>query len=260
MGDIILSGAGTTAVTGTVAVSNFPANQNVTVTNAAGASAVNIQDGGNSITVDNADITLSRADLDLLISALGINSMPTPIYTVVVGGRDGTNTRTLKTDTNGELQIDVLTSGLPTGAATSTLQTQPGVDIGDVTINNAAGASAVNIQDGGNSITIDGTISGTGTFTTKEVRSASVAQSSVNDTASNVTLLASNTNRLGATIFNDSTVTLYLKLGATASTTSFTVAMVAASYYEVPFAYTGIIDGIWASDASGAARITELTA
>jgi hypothetical protein len=32
---------------------------------------------------------------------------------------------------------------------------QPGVDIGDVTINNAGGAAAVNIQDGGNSITID---------------------------------------------------------------------------------------------------------
>ncbi len=36
---------------------------------------------------------------------------------------------------------------------------QPGVDIGDVTVNNASGASAVNIQDGGNSITIDGAIS-----------------------------------------------------------------------------------------------------
>ena len=35
---------------------------------------------------------------------------------------------------------------------------QPGVDIGDVTINNAAGASAVNVQDGGNSLTIDGSI------------------------------------------------------------------------------------------------------
>lgn len=35
---------------------------------------------------------------------------------------------------------------------------QPGVDIGDVTINNTAGAGAVNIQDGGNSITVDGTI------------------------------------------------------------------------------------------------------
>lgn len=46
---------------------------------------------------------------------------------------------------------------LPTGAATSALQTQPGVDIGDVTVNNAAGASAVNIQDGGNSLTVDGT-------------------------------------------------------------------------------------------------------
>jgi hypothetical protein len=36
-----------------------------------------------------------------------------------------------------------------------------GVDIGDVTINNAAGASAVNIQDGGNTITVDGTVAAT---------------------------------------------------------------------------------------------------
>ncbi len=95
---------------------------------------------------------------------------------------------------------------------------------------------------------------------TKEIKAATTSVTSVNDTASSTTLLASNANRLGATIFNDSTVTLYLKLGATASTTSFAVAMVAASYYEVPFGYTGVIDGIWASDASGAARITEITA
>lgn len=50
---------------------------------------------------------------------------------------------------------------LPTGAATAALQTQPGVDIGDVTINNAAGAAAVNIQDGGNSITVDGPLTDT---------------------------------------------------------------------------------------------------
>lgn len=57
---------------------------------------------------------------------------------------------------------------LPTGAATAALQTQPGVDIGDVTINNAVGASAVNVQDGGNSLTVDGTVTanaGTGIFT-----------------------------------------------------------------------------------------------
>ena len=32
---------------------------------------------------------------------------------------------------------------------------QPGTDIGDVTVNNAAGAAAVNVQDGGNSLTVD---------------------------------------------------------------------------------------------------------
>lgn len=54
---------------------------------------------------------------------------------------------------------------LPTGAATSALQTQPGVDIGDVTINNANLTNAVNIQDGGNSITVDGGVNATQTGT-----------------------------------------------------------------------------------------------
>lgn len=47
---------------------------------------------------------------------------------------------------------------LPAGAATSALQTQPGVDVGDVTVNNAVGAAAVNVQDGGNSLTVDGSV------------------------------------------------------------------------------------------------------
>lgn len=85
------------------------------------------------------------------------------------------------------------------------------------------------------------------------------AHTNVNDTASSTTLLAANTARKGATIWNDSTAILYLKLGATASTTSFTVKLNQDDYYEVPFGYTGIIDGIWASDASGAARIVEFT-
>lgn len=47
---------------------------------------------------------------------------------------------------------------LPTGASTAALQTQPGVDIGDVTVNNGTGGAAVNIQDGGNILTVDGTV------------------------------------------------------------------------------------------------------
>lgn len=61
--------------------------------------------------------------------------------------------------------VSATTLPLPTGAATEAKQTQPGVDIGDVTINNAAGAAAVNIQDGGNSITIDGSLTTVSTVT-----------------------------------------------------------------------------------------------
>ena len=95
---------------------------------------------------------------------------------------------------------------------------------------------------------------------TRLPRASSSAITSVNDTATSTTLLASNANRLGAMVYNDSTVDLYLKLGATASTSSFTVKMVAGSYFEVPFGYAGIIDGIWSSDASGKALLTELSA
>lgn len=121
------------------------------------------------------------------------------------------------------------------------------------------GSAAKIAGDAANGLDVDVTrISGT--VTTKEARAATSTVTSVNDTASNTTLLSANANRLGATIYNDSTVALYLKLGATASLTSFTVKMAAGSYYEVPFGYTGIIDGIWASDASGAARIVEFSA
>ena len=101
-----------------------------------------------------------------------------------------------------------------------------------------------------------------GTVTTKEARAATPAQSSVANSTSSVSLLASNANRLGATIYNDDSAggaTLKVKLGATASATSFTVAIKAEGYFEVPFGYTGAIDGI-ASAATGNARITELTA
>lgn len=54
--------------------------------------------------------------------------------------------------------VSAVTLPLPTGAATLAGQTQPGVDVGDVTVNNLTGAAAVNIQDGGNSITVDGTV------------------------------------------------------------------------------------------------------
>lgn len=79
--------------------------------------------------------------------------------------------------------------------------------------------------------------------------------------ATSVTLDAANSARLGLTIFNDSTSVLYVKLGATASATSFTVKMDGGAYWEMPPSpvYTGVIDGIWVT-ASGNARVTDITA
>lgn len=93
----------------------------------------------------------------------------------------------------------------------------------------------------------------------KEKRSATGTVTSQTDQATSVTLLASNASRLGAVIYNDSDVALYVKCGATASATSFTYKVAAAGTVELPYGYTGIVDGIWASDSTGSARITEFT-
>lgn len=97
------------------------------------------------------------------------------------------------------------------------------------------------------------------TVTVKETRSATGTQSSVASSASDVTILASNANRLGAIVYNDSTQILYLLLAAaTSSSTVYSVQLATNDYYEVPAFYTGILKGIWAS-ANGNARVTEFT-
>jgi hypothetical protein len=86
------------------------------------------------------------------------------------------------------------------------------------------------------------------------------AVTSVSGATSSTSLLAAKLTRAQATFYNDSTANLYLKLGATASTTSFTVKIAAGGYYELPTAggvYTGAVDGIWDA-ANGAVRITEV--
>ena len=80
----------------------------------------------------------------------------------------------------------------------------------------------------------------------------------VTSVATNATLQAANTARRGLLVFNESTAVLYVKYGATASVTSYTVRIGAGGYWEMPNpVYTGIVDGIWAS-ANGAAMVTEL--
>jgi hypothetical protein len=81
----------------------------------------------------------------------------------------------------------------------------------------------------------------------------------VASSASSVTLSAANGKRQGWYVYNDSSAILYVKFGATASTSSFTVQVAAGGQFAMPAGavYTGIIDGIWAA-ANGNARLTEL--
>lgn len=104
-------------------------------------------------------------------------------------------------------------------------------------------------------------VTNAGTFAVQIPKAATPTQTSVPNAVTTTSLLAANADRLGATIFNDDTAStgavLKVKLGATASASSFSVAIAPQGYYEVPFGYTGAVDGI-ASAATGNARITEL--
>lgn len=82
----------------------------------------------------------------------------------------------------------------------------------------------------------------------------------VTSSASTGQLLAANSDRTGVLIHNNSTATLYLKYGATASIASggYSVPMEPGSYWEMPQpVYRGQIDGIW-SAANGYANVTEV--
>jgi len=233
-----------------------------------------------------SEVYCETAD-NLKSQSFGAVTTSAPSYTTGTTRSISLNTAGgLRTDGSGVTQpVSAASLPLPTGAATAALQTQPGVDIGDVTVNNASGASAVNIQDGGNSITVDGTVAATqsGTWNINNVSgtvslptgaatettlssilgkytSATATLSNVSASATSVTALSSNASRESAIFYNDSTSACYLKFGTTASTTSFTYKLRAAETLIVDGTpvYTGRVDAIWDS-ATGSMRVTEIT-
>lgn len=119
------------------------------------------QDGGGSITVDGtfwqATQPVSIASPVPVTDNAGSLTVDAPVATpVYVRLSDGAAAITTLPVSLSSVPSHAVTNA-GTFAVQSTNQANSGVDIGDVTINNATGASAVNIQDGGNSITVDGT-------------------------------------------------------------------------------------------------------
>lgn len=61
-------------------------------------------------------------------------------------------------------------------------------------------------------------------------------------------------------VFNEAAVVLFVKFGASASSTDYTVQIPAGGYYECPtsMAYQGIVTARLASGADSAAQVTSL--
>jgi hypothetical protein len=142
------------------------------------------------------------------------------------------------------------------GSTSATLRVVNATDdpnLSAINANQTSGLQQTKITNGTNTAAVDAT----GRLQVASTASAS-NQTNVAGSATTVVLLSANAARKGATIFNDSASILYVKLGSTASASSFSTRLVGSAYYEVPFGYMGTVDGIWAT-ATGTARITEFT-
>lgn len=159
---------------------------------------------------------------------------------------------------------------LPTGAATETTLAAASAKL-PATIGQKAMAASLAVTIASDQSVVPSNISqinavtplmgagptGTGSMRQTIANAATPTSANVAASITNVTLLASSATRLGAAFYNDSSSAMYLKLGATSSTTSFTVKLLAGAYYEIPgpHIYSGIVDGIW-DTATGTCRIT----
>lgn len=238
-----------------------------------------LTDGSNNVAVKAPSTAAVAADPALVVAispnnplAIGGSTTPSDAFsnptTAMLSasfgmGWNGTTWDRLKSSTANGLQVDVTRvqgSVAVTGTFWQTTQPVSGtVTSNQGTANTIANAWPVKPTDGTNSMPM-GDAAARALFVKSQPAVATTsAVTQVASSATSVTLKATNANRLGLMIFNDSTSVLYVKFGATASTTSYTVKMTAGQYYEAPFGYTGVVDGIWAS-ANGNAYITEVTA
>ena len=147
------------------------------------------------------------------------------------------------------------TVSLPTGAATeTTLSTLNGkvtaCNTGALTISSALPAGTNNIGDV-DVASLPAVVDAT--YSSSSVTSVSAA-------ATSTSILATNSSRRMAIMVNDADKNAYVKLGTTASTSSFSYKLTPGQTLELPTpVYTGAIDAIWDTSPTGSMRITEIS-
>lgn len=155
--------------TGTVMMGTDGSNVFATATDTDGHLQVDVLTGGGGgtqYTEGDTDATIVGTAImfesNTGTSAVSAVSNTTPLPISDAGGAltvDGTVTAELSAVDNAVLDtIAAKDFATQTTLAAINAKLVTGTDIGDVTINNSTGAAAVNIQDGGNTITVDGTV------------------------------------------------------------------------------------------------------
>lgn len=233
------------------------------------APSATISPGTNASRVYLVPLLLSGVQIKVLASAyssgtanirIGTTAAPAinPSYMSQIMDSAGNN-RGVNVTAGNALQVDASATTQPVSQATASSLNATVVGTGTFVTQSTLAAETTKV------IGVVRNADGSGNLLTSTAGSLNVVQQAATGTLSNVAssatsvvILASNSSRKAATVYNDSTQILYLKFGTTASTTSFTAPLAAATYYEVPGGYTGEIDGIWAS-SNGFARVTEIT-
>jgi hypothetical protein len=159
-----------------------------------------------------------------------------PANPIFIGGSDGTNIRAVKTDGYGDV-FTRLSDGVSNvaikAASTAAVATDPALVVA---------------------------ISPNNSLTVKEPRPGTASQANVALSATSVTLLSSNSNRLRYSVINDTNRQAYVSHSGAASTTNFKYTLQPGEYYEDPFpCFTGAVTIIWSASGSGSARVCEET-
>jgi len=256
---------GSVAVTGTFWQATQPVSGPLTDTQLR-ASAVPVSLASvPSHAVTNAGTFAVQADTEMPAAAALADATSNPTTTSVGIFQhffNGTTWDRARGDTTNGLDVDVTrVSGTVTVNQAQVAGTATDVNSG----NKSAGTQRVVIATDQpqltNALKVDGsavTQPVSGTVTVTPAKGSSCTPTQVACSTTNATLKASNASRKGLVIYNDAAVALYVKFGATASSTSFTVKLPAATVYEIsgPEIYTGIVDGILAS-GTGNAYVSE---
>lgn len=69
------------------------------------------------------------------------------------------------------------------------------------------------------------------------------------DVNTSVVLVAANANRKGITFWNNSIGNILIEFGAAPTSSSYAFKLNPDGYYELPFQFTGVVQGLW--DAPG---------